>query len=73
MALSALRDLSQEGPMIPLAQPGPTGAPRDLSRHPPPSSTSDPQPGLSGTRGGPGRPLSPQPGPSWTQGGRQRT
>jgi len=56
-------------PLAHTVPPGPTGAPRDPRRRPPPLSTSDPQPGPSGAQGGPARPPSPQPGPSRTQGG----
>jgi len=61
------------GPMAPPTQPGPTGAPHDPRRRPPPSSITDPQPSPSGAQGGPGRPPSLQPGPSGTQGERQHT
>jgi len=62
-----------DGPMARPTTSDPSGAQRDPRRHPPPpSSTSEPQPGPSGAQGRPGRPPSPQPGPSGTQGGRQR-
>jgi len=58
------------GPLGRPANPGPTGAPRDPRRHPPPSAASESQPGPSGAQGGPQRSALTLPGPSGTQGGR---
>jgi len=56
------------GPLAPPPQRGPTGLPCDPRRRPPPSSSSDPQPGPSGAQGGPGRPSHPSLSPKGLRG-----